>query len=89
MPAPSVHAVTPLVDAARRAHALRGGAAPRTPWLPPLPDLVHPVSEPSIPAHDPAPRATIGLVISMVRISISFAFQEMGPCASPEGAYGP
>ncbi|HQV84185.1 MAG TPA: FtsK/SpoIIIE domain-containing protein, partial [Ornithinibacter sp.] len=62
MPAPSVHAVTPLVDAARRAHALRGGAAPRTPWLPPLPDLVHPVSEPSIPAHDPAPRATIGLV---------------------------
>ena len=29
------------------------------------------------------------LVISMVRISISFAFQEMGPCASPGGAYGP
>lgn len=60
--APSVHAVTRLVDAARRAHVLRGGAAPRRPWLAPLPDVVQPLIEPPVAAHDPAPGSSIGLV---------------------------
>ena len=60
--AAAVHEVTPLVDAARQAHVLCGGATPRTPWLPPLPDVVQPVIEPPIPAHDPDPGASIGVV---------------------------